>query len=290
MTDTIVTRTIGVDFIYFDLLFLAIFIIFLVRKKYWLPIIWGVIGWGMYLVIDYYIWYIVMGSRTYSGPINPHLFFMWFTFSPGFTQFAYCFVMLEKRNRREMLGFTLLYFLGWMVVGSLSQVIPLNDSVIEVARDMSAGNQRLIMTLVALGNVVFAVILVFVKKIRWEDFIYIFIVGTLVEFNLELSLLVSGIRLEQGTWNLGLMVVNTLVEFNCGITFIYLIFRGFEKIRDKYLYDQLPYEDFPFIKTDFNRIMGIYNNTIQPKTKLMIEKLYGKARVEKDLEYIHSKA
>ena len=97
MADPIVTsRTIGVDFIYFDLLFLAIFIIFLVRKKYWLPIIWGIIGWAMYLLIDYYIWYIVMGSRTYTGPINPHLFFMWFTFSPGFAQFAYCFVMLEK--------------------------------------------------------------------------------------------------------------------------------------------------------------------------------------------------
>ncbi len=289
MADPIVTRTIGVDFIYFDLVFLAIFMIFLIRKKYWLPMIWGFIGWGMYLLIDYYIWYIVLESRTYSGPFNPHLFFMWFTFSPGFAQFAYCFVMLEKRNKREMVGFTILYFLGWMAIGSLSQVLPLDDRVIEVARNMSAGNQRLIMTLVTLGNVVLAAILVLFKKIRFEDFIFIFIVGTLVELNLELSLLVSGIRLEQGTWNFGMMVVNTLVEFNCGITFIYLIFRGFQKIRDKHLYPQLSFEDFPFIKTDYNRLIAIQNITIRPKTKKLIENLYGARKIEKDLEYIRSK-
>jgi hypothetical protein len=155
---------------------------------------------------------------------------------------------------------------------------------------MGAANQRLIMTLVAIGNVIIAFILVLAKKIRWEDFAYIFIVGTLVELNLELSLLVSGIRLEQGTWNLGLMVVNTLVEFNCGITFIYLIFRGFQKIRDKHLYTQLSIEDFPFIKTDYNRLMGILNGTISEKSKRVFEKLYIRGKIEKDLEYIKSKA
>lgn len=290
MTDPIVTsRTIGIDFIYFDLLFLAIFIFFLIRKKYWIPIIWGFVGWGLYLLIDYYLWYIVMGSRTYLGPVNPHLFFMWFTFSPGFTQFAYCFVMFEKRNKREMLGFTLLYFLGWIAVGSLSQLIPLNDTIIKVARDMSAGNQRLIMILVALGNVVIALFLRLTKKIRWEDFFYIFIVGTLVELNLELSLLVSGIRLEQGTWNFGLMVVNILVEFNVGITFMWLIFRGFEKMRDNFLPKyQLSYKQFRFIKTDYNRIVGLSKSIAKPNTRKILEKVYKPEKIAKDLEYIQS--
>ena len=290
MVDPIITsRTIGVDFIYFDLLFLVIFIFFLVRKKYWLPIIWGLIGWGMYLLIDYYIWYIVMESRTYSGPINPHLFFMWFTFSPGFAQFAYCFVMLEKRNIREMLGFTLLYFLGWTAVGTLSQLIPLHDTVIEVARNMAEGNQRVIFIIISLVNVALAVILRLAKKIRWEDFIYIFIVGTLVELNLELSLLVSGIRLEQGTWSLGLMVVNTLIEFNVGIMFMWLIFRGFEKIRDKYLPKyQLSYKQFRFIKTDYNRIVELSKNIAKSHTRKILEKVYNAEKIAEDLGYIQS--
>ncbi len=290
MVDPIITsRTIGVDFIYFDLLFLVIFIFFLVRKKYWLPIIWGLIGWGMYLLIDYYIWYIVMESRTYSGPINPHLFFMWFTFSPGFAQFAYCFVMLEKRNIREMLGFTLLYFLGWTAVGTLSQLIPLHDTVIEVARNMAEGNQRVIFIIISLVNVALAVILRLAKKIRWEDFIYIFIVGTLVELNLELSLLVSGIRLEQGTWSLGLMVVNALIEFNVGIMFMWLIFRGFEKIRDKYLPKyQLSYKQFRFIKTDYNRIIGLSEKIAKPNTRKILEKVYNAEKIAEDLGYIQS--
>ncbi|MCE7748555.1 MAG: hypothetical protein GPJ51_09150 [Candidatus Heimdallarchaeota archaeon] len=62
------------------------------------PIVWGILGWLVYLLTDFYIWYIVMGSRTYDGPINSTLFFLWFCLSPGFAQFSYVALMLEKEN------------------------------------------------------------------------------------------------------------------------------------------------------------------------------------------------
>jgi len=288
MAEPIVTRTLGIDFIYFDLLFLGIWILFLIRKGYWFPIIWGIIGWGMYLIVDYYIWYIVLTSRTYSGPINPHLFFMWFTFSPGFTQFSYCFIMLEKRNFHDMLIFTLVFFLGWILVGVLSQLVPLQDTIVEVSRNMGAGNQRLIMSLVAIGNILLAFILRWMKQLRWEDVLYIFIVGTLVELNLELSLLVSGIRLEQGTWSFTLMLVNTLVEFNVGIVPMWLIMRGFLKLRDRRLFPPLTYVHFRYIQSDYNRVMLFNHINESSLLRQKLIRIYGEPRVTHDIDYISS--
>ncbi|MDX1798763.1 MAG: hypothetical protein R3255_08945, partial [Candidatus Lokiarchaeia archaeon] len=123
MASAIVTRTIGLDFIYFDLIFLSIWIFFLIRKKYWLSITWGVCGWLIYIFTDYILWYLITHTRTYTGPIDPFIFFLWFCFSPGFVQFSYVFVMFEKRNRNELIFFTLLFYLGWILVSTGSQLI-----------------------------------------------------------------------------------------------------------------------------------------------------------------------
>ncbi len=54
--------------------------------------------------------------------------------------------------------------------------------------------QNLIMVWLAVVNLAAGIVLVFFKQIRWKDLFYLLIVGTLVEFALELSLLASGIR------------------------------------------------------------------------------------------------
>ncbi|MBN2154558.1 MAG: hypothetical protein JW776_00755 [Candidatus Lokiarchaeota archaeon] len=288
MADPIVTRTLGVDFIYFDLLFLVIWIYFLVKRKYWIPVLWGFIGFLTYLIIDYYIWYIVMGSRTYTGPINPQFFFLWFTFSAGFAQFSYVSIMFEKRNFRDMKIFTLLFFIGWTIIGLFSQWIPLNDASIELARNMSAGNQRLIMSVIAAGNVVLALFFRWIRKLRWEDILYIFLVGTLVELNLELSLLVSGIRLEQDTWSVTLMLVNTIVEFNVGIIPMWFIMQGFLKMQNKHLFPPLSYKDFRHIQSDFNRITISEQINQNHSLKDVSIKIYGEKQVLHDIKYLKS--
>lgn len=225
----IVTRTFGTDFIYFDLVFLVCWITFLVRKKYFSAIRWGVAGWIIYILVDYLLWYRIMGSRHYSGPVNPNLFFAWFCFSPGFVQFSYVIVMFGKRNPREVIFWTLFFYFGWTMVGLLSQWIPLDDTLIRVSRDMGKANQRWIMGSLAILNLLIGIIMVYLRKISWKDLAYIFLTGTLVEFALEFSLLVSGIRLEQGQWSFGMMLINSLVEFNCGIITMYIIWRYFNK-------------------------------------------------------------
>ncbi len=223
--NNIVTRTFGVDFIFFDLLFLLCWITFLVWKKYFTAIRWGLAGWIIYIFIDYLLWYRILGSRHYSGPLDSRLFFAWFCFSPGFVQFSYVIVMFEKRSIREAVFWTLLFYCGWTAVGFLSQWIPLDDTLIRVSRDMGKGNQRWIMGGMALLNLLIGIIMVVRRTLKWKDLLYLFLVGTLVEFALEFSLLASGIRLEQGQWSLSMMLVNALIEFNCGIIMMYIIWK-----------------------------------------------------------------
>jgi len=223
--NNIVTRNFGTDFIFIDLVFLAVWIGLLVRNKYFTAIRWGLAGWIIYILIDYLLWYRIMGSRHYSGAVNPELFFAWFCFSPGFVQFSYVIVMFEKRSTRAVVFWTLLFYCGWTFTGVISQWLPLDDSLIRVSRDMGQGNQRWIMGGMALLNLLIGILLVVRKKFSWSHLAYLFVVGTLVEFALEFSLLASGIRLEQGHWSLAMMIVNAVVEFNCGIIIMYIIWR-----------------------------------------------------------------
>jgi hypothetical protein len=138
--------------------------------------------------------------------------------------------MFERRSIREILFLTLLFYAGWILVGLSSKWISSGETLIRVSRDMGKENQRWIMTGLAFFNLLIGILMVISKKIKINDLFYIFLTGTLVEFALEFSLLVSGIRLEQGHWSLTMMLINTFIEFNCGIIFMFLIWR---KIKSK---------------------------------------------------------
>ncbi|NHJ20184.1 MAG: hypothetical protein EAX91_04510 [Candidatus Lokiarchaeota archaeon] len=290
MTTSVVARTIGIDFIYFDIIFITIWVFFLIKKKYWTPILWGLVGWIIYIFVDYVYWYLITQTRHYIGSINPFLFFVWFCFSPGFVQFSYVIVMFEKRNRKELLFWTLLLYIGWTLVAVGSQIIPLNDAIIKVYRDMNVDNQRLNELILVLINIVVATILYFKKKLRLEDILYLFLVGTLVEFALEFTLSVSGIRQEQGGWSFLTMIINTLLEFNLGIILMYLLWVPFKIRKHGKYYFQLSFRDLKAIKTDFDAIASL-SETKQIHDKRMREysKLYRLEDFLSDLNY-YSKA
>jgi hypothetical protein len=286
MATTVVTRTIGVDFIYLDLIFLSIWIYFLIRKKHWLSIIWGMCGWLIYIFTDYILWYLITQTRDYTGPIDPFLFFLWFCFSPGFVQFSYVFVMFDKRNRKDLLFFTVLFYVGWIIVGCGSQLIPLDDRLIEVSRDMNIANQRFNELIMVLVNIGVALILYFKKKLRLEDVLYIFLVGTLVEFSLEFSLAVSGIRQAQGVWSFELLIINTFLEFNLGIVLMYLLWVPFKIKKYDHYYFQMSYKDIKHIETDFDAIASICRNkTLKEKHMKQYSKLYKLNNFLSDINY-----
>ncbi len=286
MANAVVSRTFGLDFIYFDLIFLFIWIFFLIRKKYWLSIAWGLCGWLIYIFTDYILWFLITQTREYTGLLDPFIFFLWFCFSPGFVQFSYVFVMFEKRNPKDLIVFTLIFYLGWILVGFSSQILPIDDRIIEVSRDMNVANQRINELVMVLFNIVVAMILVLKKKLRLEDILYIFLVGILVEFSLELSLVVSGIRQAQGAWSAGLMIINTLLEFNLGIILMYLVWVPFKIKKYKHYHFQMSYRDFRHIKTNFEIIASIcIDKSLIERSMKEYSKLYNLGDFLADIKY-----
>jgi hypothetical protein len=211
---------------------------------------------------------------------------MWFCFSPGFVQFSYVILMFEKRNSHDLLLFTLVFYVGWIVVSIGSQLLPIDDTIIRVSRDMNVDNQRFIMTMMVFINLIIAVILYLKKKIRLEDVLYLFLVGTLVEFALELTLAISGIRQEQGTWNIGLMILNSLIEFNLGIILMYLLWVPIKLKRYHKYYLQLSYKDLKNIKTDFDAVASICKSgSINEKYMNIYSHLYTHENFLSDIAY-----
>ena len=211
---------------------------------------------------------------------------MWFCFSPGFVQFSYVILMFEKKNSHDLLLFTLIFYIGWIAVSMGSQLLPIDDTVIRVSRNMNVENQRFNMTMMVFVNLLIAMIFYLKKKIRLEDVIYLFLVGTLVEFALELTLALSGIRQEQGTWNIGLMILNSLIEFNLGIILMYLLWVLIKIKRYNKYYLQLSYKDLKYIKTNFDAIAFICNNeTINEKQMKIYSHLYAIEDFLSDITY-----
>ena len=138
------------------------------------------------------------------------------------------------------------------------------------------------------GNIILAGILYLLKKLRLEDVIYLFTVGTLVEFCLEFSLSVSGIRMEQGTWSPELLIVNTLIEFNMGIILMYLLWVILKIAIEKKYVQPISWKDFRYIKTDFNLISTIAANS-STNFKPNRLNIYDPVKVESDLKYYKSK-
>ena len=113
-----------------------------------------------------------------------------------------------------------------------------------------------------------------------------FLVGTLVEFALEFTLSVSGIRLEQGGWSFLTMVINTLLEFNLGIILMYLLWVPFKIRKHRNYFFQLSFRDLKKIKTDFDAITSLSRNRIiNDKQMGNYAKLYKLQDFLSDLEY-----
>lgn len=221
-----VIRTFGVDYIFFDVVFVAIFLILLIRSRKIIPLIaFFVGGFLINFIVDYGIWFHT-GIRELILPVNFTLgvviFFLWFSLSYGI-EYAYVFLMFEEKKIKSKLIWTLLIFFGWIAVAILSQNISLNDAQITVIRHMQ--DFRLLRIIIVFIGY-FTLILL---KYDWKKIVSLFIIGFAIHFMMEFALLVSGIR----PGDLKILFENSLIEFNMGVPFFFLIY-------DKILENKFP--------------------------------------------------
>jgi len=217
-----VIRNFDVDYIFFDLLFIIIFLFLLIKNKKKIALFAFFIGGlGINLLVDWGIW-LHTGIREISLPFHfifsTFLFFVWFSLSYG-VEYAYIFIMFQEKNYKLKWKWTAFIFFSWLLVAFLSQTTPINDSTITLVRHM-AGLRILRIAIVLIGYS-----LLFILKYKWKKILYLFLVGFLIHFMMEFVLLITNIR-PGSFW---ILLENSLIEFNMGVPFFYLFYDKFLK-------------------------------------------------------------
>jgi hypothetical protein len=231
-----VARTFGIDFIYYDLILVSIWIVFLLVRKRYKELAIGVFGYSVVHFTDAVIWYTIKKTRDIS--ITPevmghHQFLAYFSFTYGMIMFSYAVLMFNKNiHYAEKLLWSALMFGGWLLIGTLSQRFDLQspaDPIFVISRDMSAS--RLKQGLMA--GIGYFVLLIWkilsemtdkypfnlMKSVPWWYFGILVIVGIFVHFSMEATLWIANIR----PTNWRSFLINTFLEFNTGIPILFAL-------------------------------------------------------------------
>ncbi|MHA1686732.1 MAG: hypothetical protein ACTSYD_10050 [Candidatus Heimdallarchaeaceae archaeon] len=247
--DNIVARAMDVDFIYFDLTMVTLWIVFLIKQKRYRQLLFGFFGFLIVFSTDDLLWYHLKGTRHIEAPIQPDLFLLYFSFTYGMIMFSFAPLMFEANlSKREKISWACGMFFGWLAIALLSQWIPIDDRIISIYRDMQ--NSRLTQILMVIGGYALLLILRLLKwkpmeKIDWKYFLFLFAVGIFIHFSMESTLLIAGIRPLK--WDV--LVFDSLVEFNSGIPYLFMAWSILEylqhkkvpaEVKDKSLAESLP--------------------------------------------------
>jgi hypothetical protein len=146
----------------------------------------------------------------------------WLSASYGFTNFAWIWLWLDRD--RKLLDWSLLIPIAWITIAIFSKGIGDPTGVISIAR--TTKSYHAYMALILLVGYGFALIHNLKRPDEPRiDVLWLLAIGVLVQFAWEFALLISGIR------PLGFMplVVNSLLETNLGIPFIYFFHRAVTK-------------------------------------------------------------
>jgi hypothetical protein len=209
-----ITRRFQIDYLLFDTLFMIAWIVLLLRHKRREPLYVGLICGLVFYAIDGIMW-TATGVREYELPSAwlkfPVDFMM--DVSYGVVGFGWAWIALERRSVRDVAFWTALLFGGWLLVPLLSRWAPLIEAPVVTVRNM-AGRVWLHIAAVVAG---YAALLALGYSLRRA--LHVFWVGCMLAFMMEFSLLVTGVR----SFDLKLLVYETLILTNMGIPYLYII-------------------------------------------------------------------
>ncbi|MCG3224731.1 MAG: hypothetical protein H7647_09715 [Candidatus Heimdallarchaeota archaeon] len=220
----IVARLFDMDFIYLDLLFCAVWMTILLVRKKRLQWIFGLFGAVIVFISDDLIWYHLLGTRVLDDvPFNNDLFLLYFSFTYGMIEFSYVATMISAKNWKTMLSWSLFLYGGWFATGFLSSWLHIDDRTIDIYREMTDIG-RWIQIAMAVGGYLLLILFKYKWKpfnnLSWLKLGYLFLVGFLVHFGMEITLLAAEIRPLVGS--LVILIFNSFIEFNSGVPVIFI--------------------------------------------------------------------
>ena len=222
--EVIASRVFNLLFIYLDILWLVtLFVILLVFKRYQ-AIIAGLAGGIIYFLVDYGIFYLLLDTRVVQGA-NIAWLLLWLSMSYGFTNFVWIWLWLDRDG--HAIEWSVLIISGWIATAFLSQSFGGAFDSITIYR--GTGSYHGIMALLLLIGYAILVIKNIKQKETKIKILWILAIGILVQFSWEAVLLISGIREP----SIVPLVVNSVLETNMGLPFIFLIHQAISSRYDE---------------------------------------------------------
>lgn len=218
-SEIVAARTLSPLYIYLDIAFLLFLTGLLVWRKKYLTVIFGYAGGILYFIVDYGIFYAALGTRTVTGA-NTFWFLLWLSMSYGITNFVWIWLWLARD--KHMFEWTLLIVAWWITCPLLSQNFGSALPVISISRGTNSYH-GVMAAILFVGYAIVAVMnLRQPDKAKRINILWLLAIGISVQFAWEASLLITGIR-PSGIMPL---IVNSLIETNLGLPYIYFIYKG----------------------------------------------------------------
>jgi len=215
--DIVAARSLNSLYIYLDIVFLLLFTGLLIWRRRYQALLAGLAGCIIYFAADYGIFYSIMHTRQVSGA-DPMWFLLWLSISYGLTNFAWIWLLLNRDGHgRE---WSIFIIAGWAAVALLSQSYGGGFTHITISRGTAYHG---VMALIMFAGYAWLII----RNLRAAagdrvNLLWLLAIGIGVQFSWEGVLLLTGIR------PAGIMplIVDSLVETNLGIPYLFLIHEG----------------------------------------------------------------
>lgn len=228
MTEIIARREFSPLYIALDIAFLVLYGCLLLRKKKYMTFLVGFLAGILYMAVDYGIFHLVCHSRSISDGYSLFWVLLWMSMSYGFTNFTWIWLWISKD--KHLSEWSMLILMWWFVCPLLTNTFaPQNMDKVIIQR--TTGEYHGYMAAIMfVGYLILIIYNLSRDKEHRINIPWLLAIGILVQFGWEAGLLIGGIRsagfatVEE---KLKPLVVNSLLETNLGMPYIYFIFAAY---------------------------------------------------------------
>lgn len=215
--DVTAARTFSTLFIWLDCAWLVVLAAILWWRRKLLAILVGLLGGVVYFAVDYGVFFLALRTRQVAGA-DPLLVLLWLSISYGFTNMAWAWLMLDRDGRG--VEWSLLVVSGWLAVAFLSASFGARFPVISIRR--GTGAYHGVMALLLAAGYGALIVRNLAGRRPRVGLVRLLAIGVGIQAAWELVLLLAGIRPP----SLVPFVVNSLLETNLGMPYLFLIHEG----------------------------------------------------------------
>lgn len=210
-------------YIALDSVFIVGLLAALIVKKRYLTTLFAVFGGVLYMIVDYGIFHLALGTRNIE---NGDLFWvlLWMSMSYGIANFALIWIWLNKDEFYK--EYTAIIWIWWICCPMISATFGADMTPIKIQR--TTGSYHGYMAIIMIVSYAAIIIYNLTRKEKTRKFnvVWLFTLGVLAQLGWEVGLLVGGIRSADFDpfTKIMTLVTNSLVETNLGLPAIYCIY------------------------------------------------------------------